>query len=75
MVKKQVLHILVGWGIQLMAAKKILSDPAELKNISTQPKTVTEEAVVANPTASESRDIKKDLEELKRFLVDLRTKI
>ena len=52
-------------------AKKILSDPAELKNISTQPKTVTEEAVVANPTASESRDIKKDLEELKRFLVDL----
>jgi DNA-binding transcriptional MerR regulator len=55
-------------------AKKILSDPAELKNISSNHQPKKEElAVVDEP--SNNRDIKKDLEELRNFLVDLRSKI
>jgi len=56
-------------------AKKILSDPSELKSISssTKPKNNGEGSQLVEH--SSNRDIKKDLEELRSFLVDLRTKI
>ncbi len=56
-------------------AKKILSDPTELKNIAPISKSNGNDTSVLGPTKVDNRDIKKDLEELKNFLVDLRSKI
>lgn len=56
-------------------AKKILSDPAELKNIAPISKSNGNDSSVLEPAKVDNRDIKKDLEELKNFLVDLRSKI
>lgn len=56
-------------------AKKILSDPTELKNIAHTSKSNGNETSVLEPAKVDNRDIKKDLEELKNFLVDLRSKI
>ena len=56
-------------------AKKILSDPTELKNMSTISKSNGNSSAVVESVKIDNRDIKKDLEELKNFLVDLRSKI
>ena len=56
-------------------AKKILSDPTEIRNISTASKPKPEISKPAEPVPSQPRDLKGDLEELKNFLVDLRAKI
>lgn len=56
-------------------AKKILSDPAELKNISASSKSKIEPHPTSTISANNTPNIKKDLEELRNFLVDLRSKI
>ena len=56
-------------------AKKILSDPTELKNISTTSRTKAEINKPVESVATVTRDLKGDLEELRNFLVDLRSKI
>jgi len=56
-------------------AKKILSDPTELKNLSSSAKPKNETITANKISPDEKRDIKKDLEELRNFLVDLRSKI
>jgi len=56
-------------------AKKILSDPVELKNISSGSRTKTLSQPTVLQAAIENRDIKGDLEQLRNFLVDLRSKI
>lgn len=56
-------------------AKKILSDPTELKNLASAAKPKKESAQSAPTSQDEKPDIKKDLEELRNFLVDLRSKI
>ena len=56
-------------------AKKILSDPSELKNISLSSKPKPEINQPAEVSSIQSRDLKGDLEELRNFLVDLRSKI
>jgi len=56
-------------------AKKILSDPDELKDISTTIKPKKEEKEPVSVASNESHNIKKDLEVLRNFLVDLRAKI
>ena len=56
-------------------AKKILSDPTELKNISASSKPKKEIKEPVQSETIEARDLKNDLEELRNFLVDLRTKI
>ncbi|MBK8946408.1 MAG: MerR family transcriptional regulator [Ignavibacteriae bacterium] len=69
-------HLLREEKYTIEGAKKILSDPSELNKISTESKnnsnqnTVPQEVVI-----QEQRDIKRDLEDLKNFLVDLRSKI
>ncbi|MCB9205722.1 MAG: MerR family transcriptional regulator [Ignavibacteriales bacterium] len=55
-------------------AKKILGDPTELKNISENNSKNNGSSNQIIET-QENRDIKKDLEELRNFLVDLRSKI
>ncbi len=55
-------------------AKKILSDPVELKNISSK-KLVPQTHSPEPKTSVQSRDLKRDLAELRNFLVDLRSKI
>lgn len=56
-------------------AKKILSDPTELKNVSAGNRSAHETSPVDVKEPVESRDLKRDLEELRNFLVDLRAKI
>jgi DNA-binding transcriptional MerR regulator len=58
-------------------AKKILSDPTELKNIAlnNSSKNNGNSSTTIREIQIENRDIKKDLEELRNFLVDLRSKI
>lgn len=56
-------------------AKKILSDPTELKNVSTSGSAKVEPSTSYKREQPANRDIKKDLEELRSFLVDLRSKI
>jgi DNA-binding transcriptional MerR regulator len=56
-------------------AKKILSDPTEIKNVAVKNKSNNDTPPKSTPTFSEKPNIKKDLEELKNFLVDLRSKI
>lgn len=56
-------------------AKKILSDPAELKSVSAGNRSAHETAPIEVKEPVESRDLKRDLEELRNFLVDLRAKI
>jgi len=56
-------------------AKKILSDPTELKNISSNNHSPQEAIAETVNEPTNNRDIKKDLEDLKNFLVDLRSKI
>ncbi len=58
-------------------AKKILSDPVELKNVAVNNASNNNEnfTPVAKEKPIDNRDIKKDLEELRNFLVDLRSKI
>ena len=55
-------------------AKKILSDPGELKNIAENhsSKNNNSQPIII---PQDKREIKKDLEELRNFLVDLRSKI
>lgn len=56
-------------------AKRVLSDPDEMHKVN-QPKNSTEiKSTTSNLTAKEKRDLKSDLEDLKNFLVDLRSKI
>ena len=56
-------------------AKKILSDPTELKNVSEVSKSNGNNNNIAEPLVIDKRDIKMDLEDLRNFLVDLRSKI
>lgn len=56
-------------------AKKILSDPTEIKNISQVNKSQVISKLVEKQITNESRDLKRDLIELKNFLIDLREKI
>ncbi|MCW8850692.1 MAG: MerR family transcriptional regulator [Melioribacteraceae bacterium] len=56
-------------------AKKILSDPSELKNISEVSKSNGKNTEISEPKIIDNRDIQKDLEDLRNFLVDLRSKI
>lgn len=56
-------------------AKKILSDPSEIKNISQVNKSQVVSKLVEKQITNESRDLKRDLIELKNFLIDLREKI
>lgn len=56
-------------------AKKILSDPTEIKNISQVNKSQVVSKLVEKQITNESRDLKRDLIELKNFLIDLREKI
>jgi hypothetical protein len=53
-------------------AKKILSNPTELKNILA---TDNNENITVSTSNNKSNDIKADLLELRNFLVDLRSKI
>ncbi len=50
-------------------AKKILSDPTELKSISEVSKSNGKNIVISEPKIADNRDIKKDLEDLRNFLV------
>ena len=56
-------------------AKKILSNPTELKNITSSSRTNPINQTLSAQPPIEKRNIKRDLEELRNFLVDLRSKI
>ena len=56
-------------------AKKILDDPGELKNIAQRNLSKNNGNGSIIPITPEKRDMKKDLEDLRNFLVDLRSKI
>jgi len=56
-------------------AKKILDDPTELKNLSKRDLSKNNGNGAMKPMPAEKRDMKKDLEDLRNFLVDLRSKI
>jgi DNA-binding transcriptional MerR regulator len=56
-------------------AKKILDDPGELKNIAQRNLSKNNGNGSIAPIPPEKRDMKKDLEDLRNFLVDLRSKI
>jgi DNA-binding transcriptional MerR regulator len=56
-------------------AKKILDDPDELKNLSVKNISKNNGNGSVTTIHAEKRDMKKDLEELRNFLVDLRSKI
>lgn len=55
-------------------AKKILSDPTEVKNIANSSNGKSKKETVKKVEVDQ-RDLKKDLEELRNFLVNLREKI
>lgn len=56
-------------------AKKVLSDPDEIHTLNQSKNTSELKNTTSNLTAKEKRDLKSDLEDLKNFLVDLRSKI
>ena len=56
-------------------AKKILSDPAEFREVSMAPQPKPEPVQPVETVNTEHRDLKSDLEQLRNFLVDLRSKI
>ncbi|MFZ1291704.1 MAG: MerR family transcriptional regulator [Melioribacteraceae bacterium] len=69
-------HLLREEKYTIEGAKKILSDPNELNKVSTENKNNTTQKVISQEiNFQEQRDIKRDLEDLKNFLVDLRSKI
>ena len=73
-------HLLREEKYTIEGAKKILSDPEELNKIgkdnnSSSNSLNSTKNVVPELEYQEHRDIKKDLEDLKSFLIDLRSKI
>ncbi len=68
-------HLLREEKYTIEGAKKILSDPVELSKVNTEKKSQNSNPVENALNVQEQRDIKKDLEDLKTFLLDLRSKI
>ncbi|MBK7106625.1 MAG: MerR family transcriptional regulator [Ignavibacteriae bacterium] len=69
-------HLLREEKYTIEGAKKILSDPNELNKISSENRnTSIQKVATPEQNFQEQRDIKRDLEDLKNFLVDLRSKI
>ena len=68
-------HLLREEKYTIEGAKKILSDPGELNKVNAEKKSQNSNPVEAALNLQEQRDIKKDLEDLKNFLIDLRSKI
>lgn len=68
-------HLLREEKYTIEGAKKILSDPGEFSKVNTEQKKQDSNSVETALNLQEQRDIKKDLEDLKNFLLDLRSKI
>ncbi len=71
----QIKNLLREEKYTIEGAKKILSDPNEITNLKQSSKSSSPYTPTFENLVSEKRDIKRDLEDLRNFLVDLRSKI